>query len=121
MGGAVPLGYRVENRALHVVEEEAEFVRDLFRRYLDLGSVVRLKAALDGEGGRTPVRIGKSGRTTGGRPFSRGHLYWILSNPLYVGRLRHKGQIHEGLHSAIVDLETWETIQHRLQAQTVAR
>ena len=46
MGGAVPLGYRVENRALHVVEEEAEFVRALFRRYLEVGSVVRLKTVL---------------------------------------------------------------------------
>ena len=49
MGGAVPLGYRVEDRALHVVEDEAEFVRNLFRLYLELGSVVRLKAALDAE------------------------------------------------------------------------
>jgi hypothetical protein len=43
MGGAVPFGYRVENRALHIVEEHAEFVRDLFKRYLKLGSMVRLK------------------------------------------------------------------------------
>ena len=47
MGGVVSLGYRVENRALHVVEEHAAFVRDLFRRYLEIGSVVRLKAVLD--------------------------------------------------------------------------
>ena len=47
MGGVVPLGYRVENRALHVVEEHAAFVRGLFRRYLEIGSVVRLKAILD--------------------------------------------------------------------------
>jgi len=30
MGGVVPLGYQVENRALHVVEEQAAFVRNLF-------------------------------------------------------------------------------------------
>src|ERR1700740_1104507 len=47
MGGVVPIGYRVENRALHVVEEHAAFVRDLFRRYLEIGSVVRLKEVLD--------------------------------------------------------------------------
>ena len=46
MGGVVPLGYRVENRALHVVEEHAAFIRDLFRRYLKIGSVVRLKPPL---------------------------------------------------------------------------
>ena len=55
MGGVVPLGYRVENRALHVVDEHAVFVRDLFRRYLEIGSVVRLKAA-SRPGGR-PVAI----------------------------------------------------------------
>jgi site-specific DNA recombinase len=46
MGGVVPLGYRVENRALHVVDGQAAFVRDLFRRYLEIGSAVRLKAVL---------------------------------------------------------------------------
>ena len=54
MGGAVPLGYRVEDRALHVVEQEAEFVRNLFRRYLEVGSVVRLKTAFDAENLRSP-------------------------------------------------------------------
>jgi site-specific DNA recombinase len=121
MGGAIPLGYRVENRALHIVEEEAEFIRGLFRRYLELGSVVRLKAALDAAAAVTPARVSRSGRTSGGRPFSRGHLYWILSNPIYIGRLSHKGQVHEGLHAAIVEREVWETIQERLQAQTVSR
>jgi site-specific DNA recombinase len=52
---------------------------------------------------------------------SRGHLYWILSNPIYVGRLRHKGQIHDGLHPAIVDVEIWERVQQRLASQTQPR
>src|ERR1700727_3052612 len=95
MGGAVPFGYRVENRALHVVEEHAEFVRNIFRRYLELGSVVRLKIALDAENVRLPIRIVGTGRITGGGLISRGHVCWILSNPIYVGLLRHKGQIHD--------------------------
>ena len=121
MGGAVPLGYRVENRALHVVEEEAEFVRALFRRYLEVGSVVRLKIVLDAENLRSPVRMSKTGRRTGGGLMSRGHLYWILSKPIYVGRLRHKGQIHDGLHPAIVDPETWDRVQQQLKSQTQTR
>ena len=56
-----------------------------------------------------------------GAPISRGHLYWILSNPIYVGRLRHKGQIHDGLHPAIVDVEIWERVQQRLASQTQPR
>ena len=52
---------------------------------------------------------------------ARGHIYWILSNPIYVGRLRHKGQTHVGLHPAIVDQETWERVQRQLAEQTQRR
>jgi site-specific DNA recombinase len=111
MGGVVPLGYRVENRALHVVEEHAAFVRDLYRRYLEIGSVVRLKAILDREDARLPFRTDGTGKTIGGGLVSRGHLYKILSNPIYLGRLTHKGQAHDGLHDPIVDQETWDRVQ----------
>ena len=103
MGGVVPLGYRVESRALHIVEEHAEVVRSIFRRYLTLGSVVRLKAALDHENVRLPIRIDGTGKKTGGGLFSRGHLYKILSNPIYIGRVAHRDQVYEGQHPAIVD------------------
>jgi site-specific DNA recombinase len=66
MGGSVPFGYRVQNRALHIVEEHAKFVRDLFRRYLEVGSVVRLKIALDAESVRLPVRVVGTGRSPPG-------------------------------------------------------
>jgi site-specific DNA recombinase len=72
MGGVVPLGYRVEDRALHTVEDHAEIVRSLFRRYLETGSVVRLKQQLDAEDFRLPVRIDGGGRSTGGSLLSRG-------------------------------------------------
>ena len=72
MGGALPVGYRVENRALHIVEAEAEFVRMLFRRYLNYGSVVRLKAALDAEGVISPIRAAGTGRHRGGKPLISG-------------------------------------------------
>jgi len=120
MGGVVPLGYRVENRALHVIEEHADFVRELFRRYLDIGSVVRLKAILDRENVRLPVRTDGTGKATGGGLISRGHLHKILSNPIYVGRLTHKGQVHAGLHDPIVDQETWDRVQ-RLLAEHAQR
>ena len=92
MGGVVPLGYRVEDRALHIVEDHAEIVRSLFRRYLEAGSVVRLKQQLDAEGFRIPIRIDGGGRSTGGGLFSRGHIYKILSNPIYVGRIAQKAK-----------------------------
>src|SRR6202030_457877 len=106
MGGVVPLGYRVEDRALHTVGDHAEIVRSLFRRYLETGSVVRLKQQLDTEGFRLPIRIDGAGGSTGGGLFSRGHVYKLLSNAIYVGRIAHKGQIYEGHHPPIVTLDT---------------
>jgi site-specific DNA recombinase len=114
MGGVVPLGYRVEDRALHIVEDHAAIVRSLFRRYLGAGSVVRLKQQLDAEGVRIPIRIDGAGRSTGGGLFSRGHVYKLLSNPIYVGRIAHKGQVHEGQHPPIVPQELWQQVQRGL-------
>jgi site-specific DNA recombinase len=121
MGGVVPLGYRVENRALHVVEEHAAFVRDLYRRYLEIGSVVRLKALLDHEDALLPLRTDGTGKTTGGGLIGRGHLYKILSNRIYRGRLTHKGQVHDGLHHPIVDQETWDRVQLLLAEHAQSR
>ena len=115
MGGMVPLGYRVEDRALHVVEDHAAIVPSLFRRYLEVGSVVRLKQCLDTGNIRIPIRIDGAGRSTGGGLFSRGHIYKILSNPIYVGRIAHKGQVHEGQHPPIVPQELWDQVQQRLR------
>ncbi len=121
MGGVVSLGYRVENRALHVVKDHAAFVRDIFRRYLEIGAVVPLKAALDQDNVRLPVRTDGTGKSAGGGPISRGHLYKILSNPIYIGRLTHKGQVYEGQHAAIIDAETWDRVQDQLASHTHGR
>jgi site-specific DNA recombinase len=114
MGGVVPLGYRVEDRALHIVEDHAEIVRSLFRRYLEAGSVVRLTQQLDADGVRLPIRIDGGGRSTGGGFLSRGHIYKILSNPIYVGRIAHKGQIYGGNHPPIVTGDLWDEVRQRL-------
>jgi site-specific DNA recombinase len=114
MGGVVPLGYRVEDRALHIVEDHAEIVLSLFRRYLDTGSVVRLQQQLDADGVRLPVRVDGGGRSTGGGLFSRGHIYKILSNPIYVGRIAHKGQVHEGQQAPIVTQDLWNDVRQTL-------
>jgi site-specific DNA recombinase len=114
MGGVVPLGYRVENRALHIVEDHAGIVRSLFKRYLDAGSVVRLQEQLNVDGVRLPVRIDGGGRSTGGGLLSRGHIYKILSNPIYIGRIAHKGQVHEGQHPPIVSQDLWDEVRQSL-------
>jgi hypothetical protein len=77
--------------------------------------VAPLKQRLDAEGFRLPVRIDGAGRSTGGRLLSRGHIYKILSNPIYVGRIAHKGQAHQGQHEPIVPQELWEQVQQSLR------
>jgi site-specific DNA recombinase len=77
--------------------------------------VVRLKQRLDAEGFRLPVRIDGAGGSTGGGLFSRGHVYKLLSNPVYVGRIAHKGQIYEGDHPPIVTLDLWDQVQQSLR------
>ena len=116
MGGAVPLGYRAADRRLVVDPEEAALVRRIFERYLALGSVRRLKAELLSAGLRTPVRAYRSGRQSGGAAFSRGKLYAMLSNPLYVGRIRHKDTVYPGQHEPVVGEALWNLVQEKLAA-----
>ena len=109
MGGFSPLGYAPHERTLVIDEPQAERVREIFQRYLDMGSVKDLKDELDRRGWTTPVREGK--RIGGGRPFTRGHLYRMLANPIYVGRIQHNGVHHQGLHPAIVAPPVWDQVQ----------
>ena len=121
MGGVVPIGYRAEARSLQPVPEEAALVRQIFERYLALGSMLRLKAELDAAGIRTPERQHRNGRSSGGAAFSRGRLYNLLANPLFIGRIRHRGQVHGGQHPAIVDEALWQAVQERLAANCQTR
>ena len=110
MGGLPPLGYDVRDRALVVNGSEAETIRTIFRRYLDLGCVRALKAELDAGGVVSKRRANGSG----GKPISRGALYELLRNPVYVGETRHKGERHPGMHDAILDRATWDAVQRAL-------
>jgi site-specific DNA recombinase len=121
MGGNVPVGYDVKNRKLIVNPQEANLVRDLFRRYLELGCVSRLKVSLDREGMKSKIRRSVSGRSSGGQSYSRGALYKILNNPVYRGQISHKGQCHAGEHEAIVQQELWDQVQARLRSDHQGR
>jgi site-specific DNA recombinase len=114
MGGYPPLGYDVRDRQLIVNASEAETVRQIFARYLELGNVRLLKAELDRTGVRSKRRASRSGCESGGQSFSRGALYKLLGNPIYIGEIRHKATSYPGQHAAIIDRETWVRIVHQL-------
>jgi site-specific DNA recombinase len=111
MGGTPPLGYRPDGRSLAVVEDHAALVRDIYRRYLSLGTVRRLADALAADGVRTPARVTATGKAFGNALFSRGQLYKILGNPIYAGDIAHKDKVHAGQHPAIIDRGTWDAVQ----------
>jgi hypothetical protein len=102
-----------------IVKREAETVRDIFRRYQELGCVRLLKEDLDRRGVLSKRRTSKTGIESGGHSFSRGALYALLSNPIYVGEIRHKKLRHPGQHQAIVDRAVWERTQQQLQERRV--
>jgi len=116
MGGNVPLGYDASEGRLVVNPVEAETVRRIFALYHELGSVRRVKEEADRLGLRTKRRIAANGTEGGGKPFSRGHLYRLLSNPIYAGQIAHKGQLFLGQHPALIDDETWTAVRNRLAA-----
>ena len=119
MGGCVPLGYSVCDRRIVIDEREAETVRYTFRRYLELGCVRLLKEDLDRRGVLSKRRTSKTGVESGGHSFSRGALYALLSNPIYIGEIRHKKLRHPGQHQAILDRAVWDRTQQQLQEHRV--
>jgi site-specific DNA recombinase len=108
MGGWPPLGYRVENRRLVVVETEAAVVRQIFTRFAQTGSALTVATELNGAGHRTKSQATVTGRVRGGRPYTKGCVYKVLRNRLYLGEAVHKGTSYPGEHDAIIDQRTWD-------------
>jgi DNA invertase Pin-like site-specific DNA recombinase len=115
MGGQLPLGYDVADHKLVVNAAEAETVRMLFRRYLELGSVRLLQDDLARHGVRSKQWVTREGKSTGGRRLGRGALYHLLSNPVYRGGIRHREKIYENAHPAIIDTQLWDRAQATLR------
>jgi len=121
MGGVCPLGYDVGNRALIVNEHEAATVRQIFKLYLTLGSVLLLETELRRRGVHSKVRLSRSGTVTGGKPFTRGASYVLLRNWLYVGRVAHGGDTYDGRHDAILERVLFDQVQDRLNSNAPNR
>jgi len=114
MGGVPSLGYDIRERRLVVNPTEAKTVRYIYECYLELGCVRQLSKELDKRGIVSKVRVSQKGIKSGGCRFSRGALYELLANPIYVGEIRHKQERHPGQHKAILTRELWERVQQRL-------
>ncbi|MDF0603911.1 recombinase family protein [Psychromarinibacter sp. C21-152] len=119
MGATVPLGYAPDGRTLKIAEPDASVIRTIYDLYLQHGNVRIVKQEADDRGLRTPVRTLGSGRVKGGAPFSYGHLHYILTNPVYAGRIRHHTKVYPGQHPALIAPEVWDDLQEQLRADAV--
>lgn len=114
-GGRPPLGFDIGDRRLIKNEEDAPKAREIFELYLKIGCVRKLTEELKRRGIKSRKRVSQSGFKYGGEYFSRGALHALLTNPVYIGKIRHIDQIHEGLHDAIIPQELWDAVQDKLQ------
>jgi DNA invertase Pin-like site-specific DNA recombinase len=121
VGGPVPLGYASVNKKIVVVPEEADTVRLIFRRYLELGSIRSLVQDLDLRGVRTKQQALSGGRKRGGIRFGVGPLAHLLRNRFYVGDVVYRGNVHRGEHDPILDQTLFEAVQAKLAAAATAR
>ena len=121
VGGPVPLGYASVNKKLVIVPDEAETVREIFRRYLELGSVRLLAADLDKSGIKSKIRDLSGGRTSGGGRFGLGALSHFLKNRFYIGEIAYRGEIHLGEHEPILDRAVFEEVQAKLLKNNLER
>lgn len=121
MGGNLPLGYDADGRTLKVNEAEAEQVRHIFRRYLELKSVHKLARELEAEGYRSKRRMTLAGKGIGGAIMRRGALFHLLSNRVYLGEIPHRSESYPGLHPPVLEADTFNAVQALLTARSFER
>lgn len=115
MGGNAPLGYLPGGRSLKIDAGEATTIKTLYDLYREHGTIRAVKEHADQLGLRSRRRERAGGRISGGGPLDRGHIHHILSNPIYAGRIRHKKQVFDGQHAAIIEPAVWDQIQRLLE------
>jgi DNA invertase Pin-like site-specific DNA recombinase len=121
VGGSVPLGYASIDKKLVIVPEDAEKVRTIFRRYLEVGSITALAQDLQRQGIRTRRQPLSNGKIRGDIPFGVGALHQLLKNRFLIGEVVYGGEVYGGEHDPILDRTLFSAVQAKLEAQAVAR
>jgi site-specific DNA recombinase len=117
VGGPLPLGYEMKDGKIAVVEDEAERVRLIYQRYLEVSGVNALVRDLKEKNVRTKARLRATGAIHGGILFQRGSLFYLLRNRFYIGEVKYKGEILPGEQPAIMERELFDAVQRKLTDQ----
>jgi site-specific DNA recombinase len=110
MGGVPPLGYDVDKRRLVPNLQEAQLIRHIFQRFIDLGSSTSLFNELKLDGVTSKAWTTQDGKVREGRAIDKGMIYKLLNNRTYLGELRHKEQWFPGAHPPIIERELWDRV-----------
>jgi len=120
MGGVVPMGYDLQDHRLILNPQDAAFVKEIFEAYLKQGCVSKLQEYLEQKGIRSKKRLSKTGNRSGDKVFSRGALYLMLQNRVYLGEITHKGASYAGQQLSIIDQKLWDQVQAQLKSNLQA-
>ena len=121
VGGMVPLGYDLNDGKLTINEADAQTVRFIFQRYVELGGVNALVKDLKVRGLVSKLRRLSTGASRGGVPFTQGPLFYMLRNPFYIGKVKYKGEILPGSQPPLLDQSLFDAVQAKLSAQWTHR
>jgi len=123
-GGRPILGYDIEHRPngnrLAINEEEAKRVRRIFELYLEYNSISQTIHRLDELGWVNKSWTTKKGRPMGGKPFNKSQMFSLLTNVAYLGKVRHKEDVYDGLHDAIIDEDLFKRVGQALKTNRTA-
>ena len=121
MGGIPPLGYDVENRRLVPNPKEANLVRHIFKRFVEVGSTTLLVREMRLDGATSKAWVTQDGKVRAGKPIDKSLLYKLLNNRTYLGELRHKEQWYAAEHPPIIEHELWNKVHAILATNSRVR
>ncbi len=112
-GGQPMLGFDLhpDGGRLVVNEAEAAQVREIFALYLEKQSLHAVNQELRRRDWLTKAWTTRTGQPRGGRRFTKEAVHRLLTNPVYLGQVRHRGEVYEGEHPAIVQPKVFRQAQ----------
>lgn len=112
MGGKVPFGYMLINKHLEINPTEAEIVRLIFNKYSACKSERDVCTFLKAGGYCINARKQKNGTELPAKEFTVSKIDYMLRNPIYIGKVVHKGTVYDGQQEAIISKELWERVEN---------
>ncbi len=118
-GGRPVLGYDLISNPggskLLVNDSEARIVQSIFDLYIEKGSLMPVVEQCRRRGWTTKTWTTKAGKPQGGKTIDKGMVYAMLTNVVYLGKVRHHEHVYEGEHEAIVEPDMFERVQAQLR------